>query len=568
MKRTHTIFSKCFQNIKLRNQLILIAFVQAFIIMSYVLAQNMIHLSLLNVYFQDTSNSLYKDNSNKIQSSIIKLYRSYFDKVFYLNGNTLISFHRLYHYTRKQVLLQNNYTINDGFQMPYGGINPIPDPFRIIKGYGNSDISYCFMCYSNLSSYSEPKTIDELIGIKMQEQVQAYGQLLYQGKEINQYFFYSYIVKEKITSIYPCLNRQQGIYSYKPEQRDWYIELQRNYNQTLNYNTYNYTFTNPFMLFTEKRIGLSMAMPIVDEQAKLIGGLGSIFLGNDFVQEVGQKQFGFQIIYLISNEGIMIMHPYQVSNEYLPLYIFNQTITGFNQIDWEEMRKQNGSSSCPKFEQFNSSLQCRFNSVYNQEMIIGIQEIPQFKMILIMLQSSQEYIEFYYKFENQLEDNLQKTISLNITTLFGLLILACIFIYIMTQILFFPLYVVQNYASNLISQKKKEDKSIPFFIQKCMSKQVRQLLQTLTLIEDKLEQLSFRKTEQCSFFENIQFPQQNISFQTHLQQYQEFLKIHCVKKVKLQQIDKDQNFNFLNQNSFYLNQILQVIRKANLYQTY
>lgn len=53
--------------------------------------------------------------------------------------------------------------------MFYGGINQIPDPLRIIKGYGNYDISFCLMCYSNLSSYNDPKTIDEKIGIKMQE---------------------------------------------------------------------------------------------------------------------------------------------------------------------------------------------------------------------------------------------------------------------------------------------------------------------------------------------------------------------------------------------------------------
>lgn len=42
----------------------------------------MIHLSLVNVYFEDASNKLYKENSDRIQSTIIKFYRSYFDKVF------------------------------------------------------------------------------------------------------------------------------------------------------------------------------------------------------------------------------------------------------------------------------------------------------------------------------------------------------------------------------------------------------------------------------------------------------------------------------------------------------
>lgn len=53
--------------------------------------------------------------------------------------------------------------------MQYGGTTKIPDPLRIIKGYGNYDISYSFMCYSNLSSFNQPKTIEEIVGVKLQE---------------------------------------------------------------------------------------------------------------------------------------------------------------------------------------------------------------------------------------------------------------------------------------------------------------------------------------------------------------------------------------------------------------
>ena len=55
-------------------------------------------------------------------------------------------------------------------------------------------------------------------------------------------------------------------------------------------------------------------------------------------------------MYLISNEGIMIMHPYKISEKELPLYIYNDTITGFNYTDWEEINKINGSSTCPLFD--------------------------------------------------------------------------------------------------------------------------------------------------------------------------------------------------------------------------
>lgn len=51
--------------------------------------------------------------------------------------------------------------------MLYGGVNKIPDPIRIIKGYGNSDISYSFMCYSNITTFEDPLSLDELIGMKI-----------------------------------------------------------------------------------------------------------------------------------------------------------------------------------------------------------------------------------------------------------------------------------------------------------------------------------------------------------------------------------------------------------------
>lgn len=51
--------------------------------------------------------------------------------------------------------------------MFYGGINKIPDPIRIIKGYGNSDISYSCMCFSNITAFQNPLSLDELIGMKI-----------------------------------------------------------------------------------------------------------------------------------------------------------------------------------------------------------------------------------------------------------------------------------------------------------------------------------------------------------------------------------------------------------------
>lgn len=77
-------------------------------IVSYVLSVNLIHYSLLKKYFSLISNKIFEDNSSKISEKTIRSYESYFDRVFYLSksylyfldGNSLISFHRLYHMTK------------------------------------------------------------------------------------------------------------------------------------------------------------------------------------------------------------------------------------------------------------------------------------------------------------------------------------------------------------------------------------------------------------------------------------------------------------------------------------
>lgn len=37
---------------------------------------------------------------------------------------------------------------------------------------------------------------------------------------------------------------------------------------------------------------------------------------------------------LTDEQGILLIHPFKVTVKQLPLFIFNETITGFNLTDW------------------------------------------------------------------------------------------------------------------------------------------------------------------------------------------------------------------------------------------
>ncbi|CAD8123308.1 unnamed protein product [Paramecium sonneborni] len=491
MQQQRGLFNSCMNNLKLRTQLIILVSLIIVVIVSYVLSVNLIHYTLLNKYFSSISNKIFEENSFKIQEKIIQAYEGYFDRVFYLNGNSLVSFHRLYHLTKNQVK-QHSLELNRDYQMLYGGISKIPDPVRIIKGYGNSDISYSFMCYSNITAFDNPLSNEELLGMKIQEQTQAYASILYQGNILSQSFLYSYIIREKINAVYPCLNRGKGIYDYDPEKREWFIEVRHNFNKYKYYNEYSESFTQPYLLFTDKKIGLSLVLPIVDENLELIGGVGTNFLGAEIVQILKSQEFGFQIIYLVSASGIMIMHPYKVNVDQLPLYIFNQSITGFNQSDWERMntKTQSNSSTCPYLNIHSSNLNCLYNSLYQQEMIIGIQDIPEYSMKLVMLLSSQEYFQFYQHFQTDLEKSLLNILWLHISILLSLFIFICFVLYIFTYILFYPIQQIQAITINRIFSQKNKRSQMPIYANIFMSQQITSL--TIVIQQNKILQ-RFRK---------------------------------------------------------------------------
>ncbi|CAK85610.1 unnamed protein product (macronuclear) [Paramecium tetraurelia] len=377
----------CLPNLRLRNQFILIVAVFVLLIVTIIALWNLAHQSILNNLFLGESDLLYDTQSKIRLSFMLNKYKSYFYQIFALNGNALISFHRLYLRTKKEVM-KGSLEINKNYQMEYEGMIQIPDPLRILNEYG-SNISNSFMCYSNTSAYSLPLTEEERIGIKLQEQIQAYGQILYQGSLIMQSNIYSYIDLQKINNLYPCVNRGQGIFTYAPEKRDWYKTLKSTYFNATKYNSYSFKFTAPYLLFTYQTIGLSMTLPIVDENVKFVGGVSSTFLGSKLVQYLSNNETGFQLTYLVSEDGTLIMHPFTVKADQLPLYIYNETFTGFNLTDWYEIKKTDGISSCQQFN-LRTTLKCRYNSVTQQEMIVTIENLIEYKMYLIMQQNIED----------------------------------------------------------------------------------------------------------------------------------------------------------------------------------
>ena len=136
-----------------------------------------------------------------------------------------------------------------------------------------------------------------------------------------------------------------------------------------------------YIEFTKDKIEVTLVMPLLDKDLNFKGVMASD-LGTDLNKFVVKTDQNVHMVLLADFKGLLIYHSYNVSLNLLPIYIFNTSLTGFTSDDWISMKetKQSNCSSYPK----NSSLICRYNSVYNKDLVITIHEVKKFNYLFMM----------------------------------------------------------------------------------------------------------------------------------------------------------------------------------------
>ncbi|CAK57434.1 unnamed protein product (macronuclear) [Paramecium tetraurelia] len=433
-------------------------------------------------------------------------YNSYFTSLFHTNGQTLISFFQLYTYLRNKTQTHLD-SLNPKFDMNYGGINAkIPKSIQS-KRIGAYNTTISCLCYTNTTKFHQPYTHEELINIKTQESMQSFGMVIFQGKTTLQSFLYGYVKRDNILMTYPCLQRHD-IANYIPENRTWYIEAKRNFQAHKVFDKYNFSITYPYLLFKSTSVGLSMAIPFVDRNLSFIGTGAFDLIPSSLLKEVTQ-QFGrdFTSIFLASLDGILIMHPFNITFDKIPLYFYNQSITGFGLEDWQGLSDPLFKSNCQN-QTTTMDFKCLYNSFYNQDMFVSQQILHEFNMSVIVLVSSSEFNKFSDEFNSNLISKLQITFSNSIIEQASLFVFLCFLIYFMISYLFYPIELIINAAMNQIQKKKYQNKNLNTILQSLLSVQILDLYRSCQHFNKLFERLSFNKNEQCQKIENLQYPQQ------------------------------------------------------------
>lgn len=113
-------------------------------------------------------------------------------------------------------------------------------------------------------------------------------------------------------------------------------------------------------------------MPLLDHDLNLKGIMASD-LGTDLNKFVVKTDQNLSMVLLADEKGILIYHSYNVSLTLQPIYIYNTTYTGFTLDDWKAI-KETKKSNCSSYK-INSSLLCRYNSIYDKDLVITIHEV-------------------------------------------------------------------------------------------------------------------------------------------------------------------------------------------------
>ncbi|CAD8097127.1 unnamed protein product [Paramecium primaurelia] len=522
----------CLKHLRLKNQLLLLISFLIIFIVTFLVCTNYIHSTFVQFYFTQSSEEIYTKFSSAFIQTQLSRYQSYFTSLLNSNGQTLISVFQLYNYLKKKNK-DHPSPLNTQFNMNYGGNNlDIPKPIISSNKISNYNSTISFICYTNKTMLHDPFTEEEILNIKTQEQLQAFGPIIHKGNTTFQSLLSAYVKRDNILMTYPCLQRYD-IDKYIPEDRGWYKELTRNFNSHVPYDQYNYSLTTPYLLFRSVNIGLAMTMPFVDENLELIGGAAFDLIPARLIANLIQ-QFGqdFTSIYLVSLDGILIMHPYKITSDQLPLYFYNTTITGFTEEDWQSLNSVTISSKC-KNQTNQKQLNCLFNSFYNQDMFVSMQTISSFNISIVVLISSSEFNKFQEDYNNDLLQKLITQFYIAIVQLISVFLLLCLIIYFTTNKLFHPIETIIEYTISKIQKRRCQPKMISVLLQQFLSVQITELYQSCYNFYKLLERLSFNKSKQCEQIENLQYPILKEIYQ--LGNHINFQQIKCYSKKKCEQ---------------------------------
>ncbi|CAD8208132.1 unnamed protein product [Paramecium octaurelia] len=439
-----SILSRCFSaklgKFKMRTQILIInCVILAIIIPSIILAQTINLYYIQEILSDCEKDSMLKEMFNHLTNSANSI-NGQLNSVFTRTQITLTNLNQLY-----WLQLKNNIWINK--------------PITRLCDYNSSvlplDHLISIPCYSYMAlKQNDVEPLEDPIEQTLRNHTYLVSSVILglMGLEDpffpNQFYFSSSIDQNEFTYIYPQIVKVDG---YHPKERLWYQQHFENlkedkYNNTQLSDVYKY-------FGTESTYSMTMTQSMLN----LVLDVQGIYC-SDIV--FSNKMIRVQAINIMiaDQKGQLLLTNYknkQITNSSELKNFADQEITGFNAEDWNSLisyYNQNTIQSTCNLKTHN--VLCRYNTVYEKDVVITIQKLRNINYYLILFNDLQieKDISDQMKNLNQIFYREIQWIAQIVLSIFILLIFISI---ILIYLIFLPIYQVIDRSSLFLKRDQE-----------------------------------------------------------------------------------------------------------------
>ncbi|CAD8175015.1 unnamed protein product [Paramecium pentaurelia] len=324
---------------------------------------------------------------------------------------------------------------------------------------------------------------------------------------INDFYISSTDSSQFFASCPPFFN----IPSFNPHDRPWY----KNHMEKSKSSSENAQVSNIYQSFGTNEYGLTITYSLLSsylgcqEEQRIDGVMGYDLSFREIENQLNFKSLSY---FLLNNLGQIIHTNFIKSfnlklNESL-LYIYQYNLTGFNELDWDQIKSQAKNQSYLNNCSFHIQHLCRYNSIYNQDIILHVLNLnPDFYLVIFQNVTIQQYNIME---ANQRKNDIIHSFETYLICLVMASVIFLVFSWIGLYLFFRPIKELrQVFLNQLYSKFQSQNSLMKMYTQ--FEKKSSYFGLALKNLKIKINDINSKKCQNCHLIENFKYPKSQLT---------------------------------------------------------
>ncbi|CAD8160521.1 unnamed protein product [Paramecium pentaurelia] len=336
------------------------------------------------------------------------------------------------------------------------------------------------------------------------------------------------------------------IQSYNPQQRAWYQNHISQINKTKNE---YFFFTNVYqVMYGTQEYSFSITQSLFNKEKEFFAILKTVL----YITDPNLHKIQFNVL-LINQEGQVMQNGMENhTNNIGILYIYNETITGFNLTDWKQIELKANQDRSLQDQNSKDSILILYNKVYKQFVNLKCKKFRKENFTLILFTNiTSQHILQQQILDKQYEFLLQYGQAVLI--IFGLAIMLFCLSLIFINVICNPIVKLrQNVSQHVMEIGNNTDRMLFKIKSRKKNKQdlIIKLNEMFMNISDVVKLNSNKKSEQCRLIEKMQYNKRSIKEKCQFNQQINSLSNSQSNSIDLNEFNTEILKLLMNQTNF------------------